>query len=64
MATHAQLAAKLLRNAAGFFRALGEQNATIRQDMETNARTCDTVADLVETDPTGVVPDEGDDTPD
>ncbi len=32
--------------------------------METNARTCDTVADLVETDPTGVVPDERDDTPD
>ncbi len=64
MATHAQLAAKLLRNTAGFFRALGEQNATIRQDMETNARTCDAVADLVETDPTGVISDDDDDTPD
>ncbi len=53
--TNAQMAAKLLRNAATFFRALAEQNDTIKQDMDTNARTCDIVADLVEADPTGEV---------
>ncbi|MFQ6019017.1 MAG: hypothetical protein ACE5KF_12590 [Kiloniellaceae bacterium] len=55
--TNAQLAAKLLRNAASFFRALGEQNDAIKEDMDSNARTCDTVADLVESDPTGEVPE-------
>ena len=60
MANHAQVAAKLLRNAAKFFRDLGGQNPQIKEQMETNARTYDTVANLVETDPGGEMPDVAD----
>jgi hypothetical protein len=51
MATNAQLAAKLLRGAAGFFRTVGDQNEPIRAQMEQNARTYEHVAMLVEQDP-------------
>ena len=57
MANHAQVAAKLLRNAAKFFRDVGGQNPQIKEQMENNARTYDTVANLVETNPGGVMPD-------
>ncbi|MDP6774332.1 MAG: hypothetical protein QGI63_08685 [Rhodospirillales bacterium] len=57
MANHAQVAAKLLRNAAQFFRDVGGQNQQIQEQMENNARTYDTVANLVETDPGGEMPD-------
>lgn len=53
MATHAQLAAKLLRDAAQFFREVGSQNPPIKKDMDMNAQTYDTVADLVEQEPLG-----------
>ena len=33
MATNAQLAAKLLRDASGFFRNVGEQNPPLQQQM-------------------------------
>lgn len=60
MATHAQIAADLLRNAATFFRDLGGENAELREQMEVNARTYDTVADMVEKTPMNemVVPSE------
>ncbi len=57
MASHAQVAARLLRNAAKFFRDVGGQNPQIREQMENNSRTYDTVANLVETDPGGEMPD-------
>ena len=57
MANHAQVAAKLLRNAAKFFRDVAGQNPQLKDQMETNARTYDTVAKLVETDPGGEMPD-------
>lgn len=57
MANHAQVAAQLLRNAAKFFRDVGSQNQPIQEQMEKNARTYDTVANLVETDPGGEMPD-------
>ena len=57
MANHAQVAAKLLRNASKFFRDVAGQNPQIKEQMETNARTYDTVANLVETDPGGEMPE-------
>ena len=57
MATHSELAVNLLRNAAVFFRDIGAQNPDLQEQMEVNARTYDTVADMVERDPLGVMPD-------
>jgi hypothetical protein len=56
MATNAQLAAKLLRGAAGFFRTVGDQNEPIKAQMEQNARTYEHVATLVEQDPSAEMP--------
>lgn len=53
MATHADLAAKLLRDAATFFRNVGAQNQPLKQQMDDNASVYDQVADLVENDPMG-----------
>ncbi|QQP90233.1 hypothetical protein JL101_002830 [Skermanella rosea] len=52
MATNAEIAAKLLRDAASFFRHVGEQNDPIREQMDTNAQAYETIAGLVETEPT------------
>lgn len=53
MATHAELAAKLLRDAANFFRNVGEQNPPLKEQMSDNADVYDQVASLVEANPTG-----------
>ncbi|NVK20001.1 MAG: hypothetical protein HWE30_14980 [Methylocystaceae bacterium] len=64
MANNAELAAKLLRAASNFFRAVGEQNPELKEQMTTNAEACELIADRVEVDPLGV-PAEGDNpTPD
>ena len=57
MASHAELAARLLRDAAKFFRTMGEQNEPLREQMTENAAVFDQVADLVENDPTGKIED-------
>lgn len=57
MPTNAELAAKLLRDAAVFFRNVGEQNAPIAEQMSQNAEVYDQVAGLVQEDPTGEVPE-------
>lgn len=61
MATYAHLAAKLLRDAATFFRNVGAQNQPLKEQMDDNASVYEQVADLVEKDPLGVldVGDEG-----
>ena len=59
MATHAELAARLLRDAAKFFRTLGEQNEPLREQMMENATVFDQVADLVESNPAGQIEDQG-----
>jgi len=60
MATYAQLGAKLLRDAATFFRNVGAQNEPLKAQMEDNASVYDQVADLLEKDPTGTLDlDEG-----
>lgn len=55
MPTHAELAAQLLRDAAGFFRALSEQNAELKDQMIENADVFEQVAQLVEKDPHGEI---------
>lgn len=49
--THARIAAQLLRDAAAFFRRLGEQNPPLAEQMNENAAIFEDVARLVETDP-------------
>jgi hypothetical protein len=56
MATNAQLAGRLLRSAADFFRTVGEQNPGLAEHMETNAQSFELVADWVEKDPDGSPP--------
>ena len=51
MSTNAELAGRLLRQAAEFFHSVGEQNPPIKEQMETNAQTYDLVADWVDEDP-------------
>ena len=53
MTTHAQMAAKLLSESAKFYRAVGQDNPQLRDNMESMASACETIAGLVETDPTG-----------
>lgn len=54
MANNAELAAKLLRAASNFFRAVGAQNPDLQEQMKTNADACDLIAERVEVDPLGV----------
>lgn len=55
MPSHSQLAAKLLRDAAVFFRTIGDQNQPLKIQMDENAVVFEQVADLVENDPIGVI---------
>jgi hypothetical protein len=55
MPSHAELAAKLLRDAAAFFKTISEQNPPLKEQMDENADVFEQVADLVETDPTGQI---------
>lgn len=60
MPSHAQLAAKLLRDAATFFRNVGAQNPGLADEMNENAAVYEQVADLTEGDPLGELPIEDD----
>jgi len=51
--THADLAAKLLKDAASFFRTVGEQNDKLADQMRENAEVFEEVARLVAADPMG-----------
>jgi hypothetical protein len=53
--THTALAARLLRDAASFFRTIAEQNPSLMEAMSENAAIYEEVANLVETNPGGVV---------
>lgn len=55
MPTHNQLAAQLLRDAASFFRTIGEQNPPLKEQMAENAAVFEEVGMLVETDPLGEI---------
>ncbi|TIX51744.1 hypothetical protein E5222_04660 [Alteraurantiacibacter aquimixticola] len=56
MPTHADLAAKLLQDAAGFFRDVGQQNPGVSEQMNQNAEMFEQVAQLVASDPMGELP--------
>ncbi|MGH1456106.1 MAG: hypothetical protein ACRBDI_04945 [Alphaproteobacteria bacterium] len=53
--SHAELTGRLLKDAAGFFRTLGEQNEPIKDQMEENANVYDQIGDLVSSDPNGIL---------
>ncbi len=53
--THAELAAKLLRDAATLFRNVGGTNDLSEDRIDQFASLYERAADLVESDPTGVV---------
>lgn len=53
MPTHAELTAKLLNDAATFFRMLAENNAELRDKMNPNAKIFDEVAQALRMQPRG-----------
>lgn len=55
MPSHAELAAKLLRDAAAFFKTIAEQNPPLKEQMDENSDVFEQVADLVEQNPTGQI---------
>ncbi len=55
MTTNAQLAARLLREAAEIYRTLGGENSEVHQQMNDFGTLYERVADMVEADPEGVV---------
>ncbi len=54
-ATHVQLAVRLLRDAAGFFRNVADQNPAVADQMRENADVYEEVAALLDDDPDGTV---------
>ena len=54
-APYSELTGKLLKDAAGFFRSLAEQNEPLREQMEENANIYAQIGDLVAQDPEGVL---------
>ncbi|MFO1127168.1 MAG: hypothetical protein U1E66_01830 [Rhodospirillales bacterium] len=55
MTTHAELSARLLREAAAIFRTMAWPDAEVTNRVETFSKLFDRVADLVEVDPTGEI---------
>ena len=55
MTTHADLAAKLLREAATMFRSLGAPDPDLAQRLDEFAGVYEQVADLVQQDPLGAL---------
>ena len=65
MATYVQVSARLLRDAAKFFRNVGAQNEPLREQMDDNAMVYEQIADLLEQNPLGEIDlgDEHEDAP-
>lgn len=55
MPSHAELAGKLLSDAAGFFHTLAEQNEPIKEQMTENASVFEQMSGLIAQDPNGEV---------
>ena len=58
MPSHAEMSARLMRDAASFFRTIAEQNEPLKDQMTENAAVFEQVADLVESDPSGEIKEE------
>lgn len=56
--THAELAARLMRDAAGFFQTVGESNESLTNQMSDNDAVFRRVADMVEADPDEIFGDD------
>ncbi|MCB1326500.1 MAG: hypothetical protein H7A21_06150 [Spirochaetales bacterium] len=56
MESHINIAGRLLRDAAIFFRNIGEENPPLKDQMEASATVYEQVADLLESDPHGQIP--------
>jgi hypothetical protein len=52
---NSELASRLLKDAAVFFRTLAEQNEPIREQMNENANVYDQIGDMVKDDPLGIL---------
>ncbi len=52
---NAELTSRLLNDAAGFFRTLGEQNEPIREQMVENANVYNKISSLVNENPLGIL---------
>lgn len=57
MPTHAELASKLLVDAAGFFDNLAEQNPPLKEQMDENSKVFRQMATLISQDPQGSLDD-------
>jgi len=57
MPTHAELASKLLVDAAEFFLTLGEQNEPLKDQMQENANVFQQMASLLAQEPEGALND-------
>lgn len=55
MISHQQLAIQLLRDAAGFFQTVAEQNEPVKDQMMENAGMYNHAADLLQNDPEGSI---------
>lgn len=55
MPTHAELASKLLGDAATFFRTLAEQNEELNEQMTENATVFDQMSELIVSSPDGIL---------
>jgi hypothetical protein len=55
MATYVQVSARLLRDAAKFFRNVADQNEPLREQMVDNAVVYEQMADLLEANPLGEI---------
>ena len=53
--SHASIAARLMADAAVFFRSIGEQNEPIREQMDMNAGVYEQLAERLAADPAGEV---------
>lgn len=58
MPTHAEIASRLLVDAATFFRTLGEQNELLKDQMDDNAKVFEQMAGLIVENPTGQIDEE------
>lgn len=57
MPTHAELASKLLADAATFFRTLADQNDEMKEQMNENANVFQRMSDLIVNEPQGRLED-------
>lgn len=56
--TYADIAAQALREAARFYRLVGEQNPEVSENLTRAASAFEAIADQLDIDPEGAIPDD------